>query len=71
MKIYSQPMICDIKHLDLSSYLSVLSRIKFGVSGQESNPQSKGFHTARSLGVILLARHIFTSMKLINLLIAI
>ena len=29
-----------IKHWGLSGYSSVLPRIKFGVSGQESSPQS-------------------------------
>ena len=30
----------DIKHWGLSGYASILPRIKFGVTGQESSPQS-------------------------------
>ena len=35
-----------IKHWGLVGYLSFLPRIKFGVTGQESSPQSPTFHTA-------------------------
>ena|GEM_PF-2085493 len=35
-----------IKHWSSSGYSSVLPRIKFGVTGQESSPQSPTFHTA-------------------------
>jgi len=35
-----------IKHWGLSGYSSVLPRIKFGVTGQFSSPQSPTFHTA-------------------------
>ena len=35
-----------IKHWFLSGYSSDLPRIKFGVAGQESSPQSPTFHTA-------------------------
>ena len=35
-----------IKHWGLSGYASVLPRIKFGVTGQDSSPQSPTFHTA-------------------------
>jgi len=35
-----QPLTSGIKHWGLSGYSSVLPRIKFGVTGQESNPQS-------------------------------
>jgi hypothetical protein len=36
-----------IKHWGLSGYSSVLPRIKFGVAGQDSCPQSATFHTAK------------------------
>jgi len=35
-----------IKHWGLSGYSSVLPRIKFGVTRQESSTQSPTFHTA-------------------------
>ena len=35
-----QQVTCGIKHWGLSDYSSVLPRIKFGVTGQESSPQS-------------------------------
>lgn len=35
-----------IKHWGLSGYSSVLPRIKFGVTGQESSPHPQRFHTA-------------------------
>jgi hypothetical protein len=35
-----------IKHWGLSGYSNILTRIKFGVTGQESSPQSPTFHTA-------------------------
>jgi hypothetical protein len=35
-----------IKHWGLSGYTSVLPRIKFGVAGQDSSPQSPTFNTA-------------------------
>jgi hypothetical protein len=35
-----QPITSGIKHWGLSGYSSVLPRIKFGVTGQESSPQS-------------------------------
>lgn len=36
-----------IKHYDLSGYASILPRIKFGLFGQESSPQSLTFHTPK------------------------
>ncbi len=33
-----------IKHWGLSGYARVLPRIKFGVAGQDSSPQSPTFH---------------------------
>jgi len=41
-----QPLTSGIKHWGLSAYSSVLPRIKFGVTGQNSSPQSPTFHTA-------------------------
>jgi hypothetical protein len=35
-----QPLTSGIKHWGLSGYASVLPRIKFGVTGQDSSPQS-------------------------------
>jgi hypothetical protein len=35
-----QPITSGIKHWGLSGYASVLPRIKFGVTGQDSSPQS-------------------------------
>jgi len=35
-----QPLTSGIKHWGLSGYSSVLPRIKFGVTGQGSSPQS-------------------------------
>jgi len=35
-----QPLTSGIKHWGLSGYSSILPRIKFGVTGQESSPQS-------------------------------
>lgn len=34
-----------IKHWGLGGYSSILPRIKFGVSGQESTPQTHTAHT--------------------------
>ena len=45
----TQLLTRGIKHWGLGGYLSVLPRIKFGVTGQESNPQSPTFHTAEPL----------------------
>ena len=36
----NQPITSGIKHWGLSGYTSVLPRIKFGVTGQDSSPQS-------------------------------
>jgi len=41
-----QLVTSGIKHWGLSGYSSVLPRIKFGVTGQDSSPQSPTFHTA-------------------------
>ena len=41
-----------IKHWGLSGYLSVLPRIKFGVTGQESSPQSPTISYRHPLGHI-------------------
>jgi len=38
---------CGIKHWGLGGYASILPRIKFGVTGQESSPQTATFHTAK------------------------
>ena len=36
----NQPITSGIKHWGLGGYASVLPRIKFGVTGQDSSPQS-------------------------------
>lgn len=41
-----QCITSGIKHWGLIGYASVLPRIKFGVTGQDSSPQSPTFHTA-------------------------
>jgi len=42
-----------IKHWGLSGYVSVLPRIKFGVTGQESSPQSPTISYRKPLYAIL------------------
>jgi len=42
----AQRLTSGIKHWGLGSYSSVLPRFKFGVTGQDSSPQSPTFHTA-------------------------
>jgi hypothetical protein len=42
----AQHLTSGIKHWGLSGYVSVLPRIKFGVTRQVSSPQSPTFHTA-------------------------
>jgi len=44
-----QPITSGIKHWGLSGYASVLPRIKFGVTGQESSPQSPTISYRRPL----------------------
>ena len=46
-KINNETPTRGIKHWGLIGYSSVLPRIKFGVSGQDSSPQSPTFHTAK------------------------
>ncbi len=46
MIINHQPLTSGIKHWGLGVYSSVLPRIKFGVTGQDSSPQSPTFYTA-------------------------
>jgi len=41
-----------IKHWGLSGYASILPRIKFGVNGQESSPQSPTISYRQTLGGI-------------------
>lgn len=42
-----------IKHWGLSGYLNILPRIEFGVTGQESSPQSPTISYRHTLAVIL------------------
>lgn len=44
-----QPLTSGIKHWGLSGYASVLPRIKFGVTGQDSSPQSPTISYRRPL----------------------
>ena len=44
-----QPLTSGIKHWGLSGYASVLPRIKFGVTGQVSSPQSPTISYRRPL----------------------
>jgi hypothetical protein len=46
MEINHQPLTRGIKHWGLGGYAIILPRIKFGVTGQDSRPQSPTFHTA-------------------------
>ena len=46
----NQPITSGINHWGLSSCASVLPRIKFGVTGQESSPQSPTISYRRPLG---------------------
>ena len=48
-----QPLTSGIKHWGLSGYASVLPRIKFGVTGQESSPQSPTISYRRPLSAIM------------------
>ena len=48
-----QPLTSGIKHWGLSGYASVLPRIKFGVTGQDSSPQSPTISYRRPLCVSL------------------
>ena len=45
-----------IKHWGLSGYASVLPRIKFGVTGQESSPQSPTISYRQPLANIITKR---------------
>jgi len=47
-----QPITSGIKHWGLSGYSSVLPRIKFGVTGQVSSPQSPTISYRRPLAVM-------------------
>ena len=46
MKTKHEGITSGIKHWGLSGYSSILPRIKFGATGQDSSPQSPTFHTA-------------------------
>jgi len=51
-----QPLTRGIKHWGLSGYSSILPRIKFGVTGQESSPQSPTISYRQPLVVIIRNR---------------
>lgn len=46
----NQPITSGIKHWGLGGYASVLPRIKFGVTGQDSSPQSPTISYRQTLG---------------------
>ena len=48
-KINNETLTRGIKHWGLSGYSSILPRTKFGVSGQESSPQSPTISYRRPL----------------------
>jgi len=50
MKIKHMAITRGIKHWGLGGYASILPRIKFGVSGLGSSPQSPTTHTATVTG---------------------
>ena len=50
MKIKHMAITRGIKHWGLGGYASILPRIKFVVTGQESSPQSPTTHTATVTG---------------------
>lgn len=47
-----QAVTRGIKHWGLSGYLSILPRIKFGVTGQDSSPQSPTISYRQTLPAI-------------------
>ena len=47
-----RPITRGIKHWGLSVYANILPRIKFGVTGQDSNPQSPTISYRQPLGTI-------------------
>ena len=49
----NETLTSGIKHWGLSGYISVLPRIKFGVTGQDSSPQSPTISYRRPLAAIL------------------
>src|SRR5690554_6949289 len=49
----TQPITRGIKHWGLSGYSSIQPRIKFGVTGQESSPQSPTISYRHPLSVII------------------
>jgi len=65
----NETLTSGIKHWGLSGYASLLPRIKFGVTGQDSSPQSPTIsyrqplppmHRKRTSIQILRQRHTFT-----------
>ena len=48
----NETLTSGIKHWGLSGYSSVLLRIKFGVTGQDSSPQSPTISYRRPLATI-------------------
>lgn len=49
----NETLTSGIKHWGLSGYSSVLPRIKFGVTGQDSSPQSPTISYRQPLSVTL------------------
>ena len=53
MRINNEPPTRGIKHWGLGGYANILPRIKFGVSGQESSPQSPTISYRKTLPAML------------------
>ena len=49
----NETLTSGIKHWGLSGYASILTRIKFGVTGQESSPQSPTISYRQPLAFIV------------------
>ena len=49
----NETLTSGIKHWGLNGYSSILPRIKFGVTGQDSSPQSPTISYRRPLAVIV------------------
>ena len=54
MRINNEPPTRGIKHWGLGGYANILPRIKFGVSGQESSPQSPTISYRQMLAATLI-----------------
>ena len=60
----AQQVTYGIKHWGLSGYVSILPRIKFGVTGQESSPQSPTISYRQPLPAKLKKTTVQTKMRI-------